>query len=264
MSKQIVLSIVIVSYNTQKITLQCIDSIQKFPPKVPFEVIVVDNNSSDDSKEMLKKKKVILIENSQNLGFSKANNIGIKAAKGKYIMLLNSDTKVTNNVLTELVSFAEDHPDAGLIAPRLLNVDKTVQPSVYNAPTITRAIMQYWLKQGHPLDKYTPEFQEPVKVEMVVAAAVLITQLALKKVGMLKEKYFMYFEDLDYCREVTKAGLSIYYLPSSTITHLHGASGGQSVNKLLIESSKKYFGNMRYYLYTFILWSGQKLQRIFS
>lgn len=264
MSKNIVLSIIIVSYNTQKITLQCIDSINKFPPSVPFEIIVVDNASTDGSQAALNKKKITLIENPKNLGFSSANNIGIKASKGEYVMLLNSDTKIVNNVFDELLQFAKAHPEAGIVAPRLLNEDRSIQPSVYNSPTIIRAINQYWLRNGKPLDKYSPETKNPTPVEMVVAAAILITPVARKKAGLLDEKYFMYFEDLDYCRKVQQAGLAIYYLPSSTIIHLHGASGKAGVNRLLIESSKKYFGSVRYYIYTFVLWSGQKLQKIFS
>lgn len=258
------LSIIIVSYNTKNLTLACIQSIYKFQPNFSFEIIVVDNGSVDGSVEALQKlkKKIVFIKNTKNLGFSKANNVGIKKAQGEYVLLLNSDTEFTTPILDELVQFAEKHPNAGVVAPRLLNPDKTTQASLFRLPSLTRAIQQYWFGVPHVLDKYALTTGDYVEVESVVGAAFLITPEALKKVGLLNEKYFMYFEDLDYCRRVLKNKLKIYYLPKLTLVHHHGASGKSGVNALLIDSSKKYFGSFYYYLYTFVLWSGQTLHHI--
>lgn len=257
------LSIIIVSYNTSELTLSCVRSIYKYAPDFSFEVIVVDNGSTDDTLKKLRKlKEITLIQNNQNLGFAKANNIGIKASKGEYIFLLNSDTEIIAPTFEQLIVFSKEHADAGIVAPRLLNTDKSTQSSIFRLPTVTRAIRQYWLGQKGILDKYSLDGDHEHTVESVVGAAFLITPKARKLVGILDEKYFMYFEDLDYCRRVQEKGLLIYYLPSITVVHVHGASGTGEVSKMLVESSKKYFGSFWYYLYTFILWSGQKLHHI--
>lgn len=260
------LSIIIVSYNTSKLTISCIESIEKFAPTFRFEIIVVDNGSSDNSVSELRKlgKRIVLVENKLNLGFSKANNIGIKRGKGEYFLLLNTDTLLVSRILDELVSFAEENDLAGVVAPRLLNVDKTIQPSCYRLPTLSRAVSQYWFRNKGVLDKYSAKGNKPVEVESVVGAAFLITPKAIKRVGLLNEKYFMYFEDLDYCRLVLKNKLKVYYLPNLKLIHLHGASGNKGVGKLLYDSSKKYFGITTYFVYTFILWSGQKFFSVFD
>ncbi len=236
------LSIIIVDYKTPELVKKCIESIKKTKPKISYEIIVIDNSVD-------------------NRGFAKANNIGIKKAKGKYILLLNSDTLVKPEAIDKLYDFARSREeDAGVVVPRLLNPDGSVQASVFRLPTIWRAIKHYYFGQEKLLDKYIPA--DTVEIESAVMAAFLITPKALKEVGLLNEKYFLYFEDLDYCRRIAKSRLKIYYLPEAEIIHLHGASGG--VNKLLIESAKKYHGIVGYYIYTFILWSGQKLERLFK
>ncbi len=252
------LSIIIINYNTKKITLDCIKSIHNSNPKINYEIIVIDNNSSENFP---KSKDYKLISNSSNLGFSKANNQGINIAKGKYIFLLNSDTIVKKGSIDKLVEFAKTTKDVGVVVPKLLNPDGSIQPSCFRLQTIWLAFKHYFLRQKNLLDKYAPKTSSPITVECAVMAAFLITPEALQKVGKLNEKYFMYFEDFDYCKKVNEAGLKIYYLPDSEIIHLHGASGGK--NKYLIESAKKYHGIVGYYVYTFILWLGQKYDKIF-
>lgn len=237
------LSIIIVNFNTDKLVRDCIASIKKNTKKVKYEIIVIDNSIN-------------------NRGFSKANNIGIKKAKGKYILLLNSDTMVKPYSIDKLYEFAKQKEDAGVIVPRLLNPDGSIQPSCFNLPTMSKAIRQYFLGQTGILDKYYPEGESARQVQAAVMAAFLITPNALKKVGLLSEKYFMYFEDLDYCRKVNEVGLKIYYLPQAEIVHIHGASGGK--NKYLVESAKIYHGFVGYYIYTFVLWLGQKWEKIFK
>ena len=222
------LSIIIVNYKTPELTKKCVESIKKYPPKVSYEIVVIDNSVD-------------------NVGFAKGNNEGIKKAKGKYILLLNSDTEVKKNSIDTMLEFAKKHSDLGAVASRLLNKDGSIQPSCFDFPTIFKITK-----------KYAPESRQVVDV--AVMAAFLITPKCLQKVGLLDEKYFMYFEDFDYCRRIKKAGLKVYYLAEAEIVHIHGASGG--VNKLLIESAKKYHGVLGYYVQTFILWSVQKWQKL--
>lgn len=259
------LSIVIVNYNTAKLTLECIASIKKYSPKFSFEIIVVDNGS--DEKLKLDGKDVRVIRNDSNTGFAKANNQGIDIAKGKYILLLNSDTKVKPETLDRLVDFAEKTHDAGVVAPRLLNSDGSIQNSVFRLPTVWRTIRQYWLGEKGVLDKYAPRGIEVV--EEAVMAAYLITPMCLKKVGKLDERYFFYFEDFAYARKIKELGLKIYYLPTSEVVHYHGASGtkiADSANqwRRLVPSSKIYHGIVAHYLIFFITWSSQKWKKLLN
>lgn len=247
-------SIVIVNFNTEKLVYDCIASVKKNTKKVKYEIIVVDNASDKPIKKIDGAR---FVYNKENLGFAKANNQGIKQSLGKYILLLNSDTVVKNGAIDKLVSFAKEKEDAGVIVPRLLNTDGSIQASCFRFPTISRAFFQYFLGKKGYLDKYIPNTDT---VEVAVMAAFLITPKALEKVGKLNEKYFMYFEDFDYCRKIKETGLKIYYLKNTEVVHIHGASGGK--NKYLVESAKKYYGIVGYYIYTLVLWLGQKWERM--
>ncbi|HWA52040.1 MAG TPA: glycosyltransferase family 2 protein [Patescibacteria group bacterium] len=238
------LSIIIVNFKTDKLVADCVASIKK-NTKVKHEVIVIDNSID-------------------NKGFAKANNIGIDKAKGKYVLLLNSDTVVKKNAIDKLLEFAKTKDDAGVIAPKLLNKDGSVQDSVFYFPTIVNAIKEFWFGQKGLFGLYVPKVNEPIEVDAVVGAAFLITPKALEKVGKLNEKYFFYYEDLDYCREIWKSGLKVYYLPDAEVIHLKGASGKSLANedqqwKRLIPSSKIYNGLVKYYILFFIMWIGQKI-----
>lgn len=269
------LSIIVVNYNTKDLLVDCIDSIKKEGSNLKKEIIVIDNASQDDSKAYLestqfkksgKNLKTKTILNKKNLGFSKANNKGIKIAKGKYILLLNSDTKVKKGALDELIKFVRQTTEAGVVGPRLLNPDGSVQGSCFNFPSFQNAIREYFLGQKGAFGKYAPKENYPIVVDAVVGAAFLITPQALQNVGLLDEKYFFYYEDLDYCRRVKKQGMKVYYLPSSQIIHYHGAAGKTNkdvkVSELLVDSSKKYHGIIGYYILTFILKIGQKWKKL--
>lgn len=224
------ISIIIVNYKTPELTRAAIASIKKYPPKVSYEIIIIDNSKD-------------------NVGFARGNNKGIRKAKGKFVLLLNSDTEVKMGSIDKLYEFAKSHPDAGAVAPKLLNPDGSIQASCFKLPTVFKAS-----------EKYAPKNNQVVDV--AVMAAFLITPECLQRVGLLDEKYFMYFEDFDYCRRIKAAGLKVYYLADAEIVHIHGASRG--ANKLLIESAKKYHGVLGYYIQTFILWLGQKCAKLFS
>ncbi len=254
------LSIIIVNYNTRNLVLGCVDSIKKSKLNLDYEIIVVENSTRD---KLSPSKDYKLIDAKKNLGFSKGNNLGIKNSSGEYILLLNSDTKVKRGSIDKLYAFAVSHEDAGVVAPKLLNEDGSPQGSVFKLPTLMRAVREYWFGEEKFLDKYVPESETALEVESASMAAFLITPEALKKVGGLNEKYFMYFEDLDYSRKVRKAGLKVYFLPDSEIVHLHGKSGESLADKSeqwkrLIPSSKTYHGLINYYLIHIVTWSGQK------
>ena len=268
------LSIIIVNWNTAKLLRDCLDSLKLDPPirrmKLEIEVIVVDNGSTDGSIDEMQSFKTSekqninlkIIKNKGNLGFSKAVNQGIKESTGEVVLLLNSDTIVKKGALKELLDF-EEKVGSVVVGARMLNPDGTVQGSCFYFPTVKRAILEYWLKKKNYFSKYSPAGLDSVEVEAVSGGAMLISRVLIDKIGMLDERYFMYFEDLDFCRRVRKAGYKIYYLPTAEIIHEHGASGKTLVDpadqwKRLIPSSKIYHGWLKHYLISFILWSGQK------
>lgn len=259
------LSIIVGNYNTFKLTYECIRSIYKYPINYSFEVIVVDDASPDGSGMKLKQlerdyKKLKVILNMKNQGFVGTNNKALRISKGDYKLLLNSDTVVKFNSINNLVSFADNTKDAGVVGSRLLNLDGTTQESCYNFPTLFNVINY---------KKFSPTADKPTPVDAVVGAAFLITPKAYKLIGGLNTKYVSYFEDLDYCREVYKRGLKVYYLPDSVITHYHGESFKQLSNssnqwKKLIPSSIAYHGVLKHYLLFLISWTWQKLNRLLN
>ena len=261
------LSIIIVNFETRDLLIGCLNSIEKSDIKTSFEIIVIDNGSSDGSIEGLKEYRknhehLTIIENKSNLGFARASNQGIKYAKGNYTLLLNSDTKVKKNAINKLLDFAKKTPDLGAVGPKFLNTDGTIQGSIFRLPTLGRAVREYWLGEKGLLDKYSLEGKNPIPVEALSMACFLITPNCLLKVGFLNERYFMYFEDLDYCRRIKEKGLKTFYFPEVEIYHYHGASGKKLTEenlqwKRLIPSSKIYHGEIVHYLITFIIKSSQ-------
>lgn len=265
------LSIIIVNYNTKELLQKCLESVFSEERGVrSWEIIVVDNNSTDGTREMVKKlqsqhSELRTIFNKKNEGFAKAINQGIKQSRGEYLLLLNSDIIAKPNSIKRLVDFAEKHPGVGVVGGRLLNSDGSSQGSCFFLPTLWRVVKEFWLgnKRFSVVKKYVPEGKRPSEVEAVTGAVFLIPKRILSKVGFFNERYFMYFEDLDYCRRVRKTGLKIYYLPEAEFIHAHGASGQQipqQTRQWLVGSSKIYHGKLRYYLITFIIWSNQKWQ----
>ena len=256
------LSIVIVSFNTKKILKNCLNSIFQNKFKGELEVIVIDNNSLDGSSLMVKEefKEVILVKNKENVGFAKAVNQGIKKSKGNFVLFLNSDIIVKENSLNLLFDFAKDKDDLGVLGGRLLNKEGSIQGSCYHLPTLWRTIIN-----SESLLKYAPKEEIPIEVEVAIGAVFLIPREIIKKVGLLDERYFIYFEDLDYCRRIKKAGFKAFYLPKAEFIHFHGASGKnipQKTHQWLVESSKIYHGTFKYHLITSILWIKQKWQRV--
>jgi hypothetical protein len=284
------LSIIIVNFNTKQLLERCLQSIQSSTlpcrqaginhQSLIIEVIVVDNGSTDKSVEEIKKwwsttrirsttgiTSLKIIENKENLGFAKAVNQSLRQVQGEYILLLNSDIIVKPKAIEKMVEFAKKHQEAGVISGRLLNPNGSIQGSCYQLPTLSRIIKEFWFKGPSVLSKYAPSGKKLIEVEAVTGAVFLIPRKVKELVGFFDERYFMYFEDLDYCRRVGQSGFKIYYLPTAEFIHAHGASGrnlsGQT-QKWLVKSSQIYHGCLKYYLLSLIIWTGQKCQKIFE
>jgi GT2 family glycosyltransferase len=270
------ISIIIVNFNTARMVVELIRSIVRDESRLELEFIVVDNGSGEEDVHILNTflsafDNAVFIKNNDNLGFAKASNQGIRKANGKYVLLLNSDMVIIHKrVLRKLFDFTQTKEDAGVVAPKLIEKDKrTIQPSCFRFPTIKAAVDEFWCRKEKKFEKYVPGGPMPVAVDAVVGAAFLITPKALKSVGLLDERYFMYYEDLDYCRRVWQKGLKVYYMPGIKIVHYHGASGEKLADsenqwRRLIPSSKIYHGRLKHHLLTGVIWAGQKKQKLFN
>lgn len=263
------LSIIIVTWNTADITLKCIQTIKKYLKNIDYEIIVADNGSSDDTVAKLKKETgIVLIENKANLGFGKGNNIAASKAKGKYLLFLNSDMELIDNQLSNMYQYISQHPEIGLIGPKFLNIDQSDQGSVFPPQSCLNAFKEFWLGQK-TYSKYVPSSKVPVEVFSVSGGAVMIKGSLFEQIGGWDKRYFMYYEDLELCRQVKKMGYQVYYYPQCRFIHRHGASGkslADSANqwRRLIPSSKIYHGYFKHYLLFLITWSGQKFHQLFN
>ncbi len=233
------LSIIIVNWNVKPLLRRCLASVYaSWGGRPGLEVIVVDNASTDGSVPMVRDRfpQVRLLVNEVNRGFPAANNQGIAIARGRYLLLLNPDTEVVGDALSTMVAYADRHPDVGLIGPQLLNPDGSVQSSRRRFPTLPTLFFEStWLQPWAPrrlleryyvLDRPDGEIQE---VDWVTGAAMLARREAVRQVGPLDEGFFMYSEELDWCRRFKAAGWRIVYLPSAQIVHHVGKSSEQVV-----------------------------------
>ncbi len=203
-----------------------------------IEVIVVDNASSDGSVAMVEQEfpQVKLIANRENLGFTVGNNQGIAASQGRYILLLNPDTEVVGDALATMVEYMDEHPIVGVLGPQLLNPDGSIQSSRRRFPTMATAflestILQQWfpnnavLRRYYVLDRPDNDVQE---VDWVTGACLMVRREAIEEVGMLDEGFFMYSEELDWCRRIKAQGWQIIYLPTAKVIH-YGAQSSEQV-----------------------------------
>jgi len=228
------LSIVIVNWNTRELLAQCLDSIPLAIGGLSYEVIVVDNASTDGSQAMVRNRFpwVTLVENAENLGFVRANNQAMALSRGRYVLLLNSDTVAPPQALARMVDFMDHRIDAGAAGPRLLNPDGTFQASYADFPTLlseslSAAGLNRWLYGPyHPSPSPHPnETRQPV--DWVQGACLLVRREALDAIGLLDEGFWMYSEETDLCYRIHQAGWNVYYLPDVEIIHLGGASSRQ-------------------------------------
>lgn len=265
MSSPIDVSVITVTYKSEDHIKNLLDSIADSAPNLKIEVIVIDNYLSDKSLSIAARHhlKPKTIESVENVGFAKAVNQGIKNSTGKYIFLINPDSVLVGKCLKKLYDFAEKTPSIGAVVPRLYYVDGQIQPSVFHLPTIINAIKSYFFGQRQYFGKYIPKGSSPT-VEAAVMAAFLIPRETIEKIGLLDERFFLYYEDVEYCRRLKKNKLPIYYLPSAGVKHIHGASGNfkRHLDSPLAKSAKIYHGSFYSDILNLTLWVGQKYQKV--
>lgn len=230
-------SIIIVNWNTKDLTLQCLESVFKNIKRISYEIYVVDNGSTDGSPAAIKTKfpQVNLIINKENKGFACANNQGIPTAKGKYVLLLNSDTVIFPESIEKMYKFLEETPAAGAVGCELLNEKGERQFSARRYPNIRFALRKYFLidKQAYDYEMHSPPFE----VEALSGACLMVKKEVFTKIGLLDESYFMYSEDIDLCYRIKKAGWSNYFMPNVKIIHLGSKSLGINYHSSIFEYS---------------------------
>jgi N-acetylglucosaminyl-diphospho-decaprenol L-rhamnosyltransferase len=233
------LSIVIVNWNVRELLRHCLHSIFQ-PPTSNFqiEVIVVDSASSDGSVAMVEEEfpQVHLIANSENVGFTVGNNQGIAVSRGRYILLLNPDTEIVGDALATMVEYMDDHPQVGALGPQLLNPDGSIQSSRRRFPALATAflestVLQQWFPHNRVIRHYyvadRPE-DEIQEVDWVTGACLLARRETIEEVGLLDEGFFMYSEELDWCRRAKERGWRVVYLPTARVIH-YGAQSSEQV-----------------------------------
>jgi GT2 family glycosyltransferase len=213
-----------------------------------FEVIVVDNASSDSSADMIRSEfpRAELIANAENRGFAAANNQAITVAKGRYVLLLNSDTIVVDGALDEVVAFADLHPEAGIVTCRVLNKDWTLQPTCFMFPSVLNMFLwATYLSKVFATSRFFGRermvwwHRDDVReVDVATGCFMLVRRQAIEQVGLLDERFFMYGEETDWCHRFKKAGWRILFTPDAEIIHLGGASTRQISSEMFLQYAK--------------------------
>jgi len=232
------LSICIVNWNTVGLLTDCLRSIWEREQEVTFEVIVVDNASRDGSADALREAfpQVCLIANEENVGFARANNQAMEVAEGRYVLLLNSDTRVLPGALAGMVRYADAHPQVGIVGPRLLNPDGTFQRSCWRGfPSVGSALVDaFYLWRLAPRSRLVRSSElldvsgdGPVRVDHVLGACMLVRAEAIREVGGMDGSFFLFLEETDWCYRIARAGWGVHFLPEAQIVHY----GQQSVHK---------------------------------
>jgi len=256
------LSIVIVNWNTKELLANCLESVVgdqssvgsgRWPVNglevnlrsggrvLTTEILVVDNASTDGSPAMVRRRfpQVQLIENLENVGFARANNQAIRRSRGRYVLLLNSDTELHPGALEQMLEYMEDHPWVGACGPQLRNADGTHQISCQPMLTPWR---EFWrltflerIKRRASYDFSQRDFRSPRQVEVLKGACLLVRRAALDQVGLLDEQYFMYTEEVDLCYRLRQAGWQLFWLPQARVTHYGEGSTRQVAEAMYLQ-----------------------------
>jgi len=234
-------SVIIVNWNTCRLTADCIASVYKKNLSVPLEVIVVDNNSSDDSVPWLEQNfpQVDLIRNTTNVGFARANNQAIQKSRGDIILLLNSDTVLkTLEPLQTLAEYFAEHPETAVLGARLLYPDGRVQSLGRHFWSLKKCMQAQLLFMSAPFWQKKHVASDPIEADYVDGAFFAIPRRIVDEVGLMDETFFMYAEDLEWCARIRKSGYRIVVLPEIEVIHFQGASSRQNFSEMLLQSAR--------------------------
>jgi GT2 family glycosyltransferase len=224
---------------------------------IRFEVIVVDNASSDGSADMVRTEfaeKVKLIQNEVNRGFGAAHNQAIAESRGRYVFLLNPDCRIIDdNALRRMVEYMDSHLDIGMLGPKVVYPDGRLQFSARRFPTFAAALFRHTpLGRFFPHNRFVRKYlmedwdhRETADVDWLSGAALMIRKKTIEEIGLLDERFFMYVEDMDWCKRAHMYGWRVVYYPEAEVSHRIGASSDQKVIPMIHEHRKSM---LRYFL----------------
>lgn len=234
-SEEIMISIIIVTFNSEEFIRKCINSILRHTKDVEYEIIVIDNNSQDQTVQILYNEfpDIRLIRNTKNTGFAAANNKGIIRSKGEYIYFLNPDSELEHNAILEMCNFLKRTPDAGAVGSRIEYFDGSLQLSCRRFPnyinvffgrrSIFRSLFpRNKLSRSYMMEDINYTVEQPV--DWVMGASMMVKRDIVFDIGLFDEDYFLFVEDTDLCMRMHKKNMKTYYLPTAKVKHYHGGS----------------------------------------
>lgn len=251
------ISVILVSYNTIEMTKKALDDLFASVGNFKMEVFMIDNASKDNSTEVLRREypNITLIENTQNVGFGRANNQAIPHIRGKYVLLLNTDAFVQPDTLLKTMQFMDAHPKYGMLGVKLLGRDGSLQPSCRYFPTswnifLERTNLKKLFKNTKLIDDMAWDHNSVRNCDWVPGCYALIRKSVIDQVGLFDPRYFLYYEEVDHCLAAKRAGWDVVYYPGTTVVHIGGESAKQEaaissksrqIEALQIESELLYF-----------------------
>jgi hypothetical protein len=236
-------TVIVVTYGGWDRVRTCLQSVFRECAGLSAEVIVVDNASFDGTADRVRREFPLarLVANENNRGFAAANNQGIRASRGRYVLLLNPDTEVHRGAIGAVMEFLEIHPSAWVAGCRLLSADGSLQPSVGPFPSVLEGVLKssflYLLLPENAVISSRRirriEYASPARVDWVMGAFFMVRREAFDGIGLLDEQFFMYSEEVDFCRRVWDAGHEVWYSPAGTVTHYWGGQNSVSSRTFL-------------------------------
>ncbi len=232
------LSIIITAYKKAELLELCIDSIKKnIGNEIDYEIIVADSETEESTSDLMKDKfaDVIFLSNKENQGFGRLVNQGIEESQGEYLFVINHDIIIKGSAIQDLLTFIKNNKSVGLVAPRLINFDGRIQPSAFRFYSWKTIVYRRTFLGKLPFaKKYLDKFLfkkeiakgGTVEVDWVMGSAMMTSRLAIEAVGTFDENFFMYFEDVDWCRRFWENNYKVVYNPAVTVAHYHGKASG--------------------------------------
>lgn len=243
-----VLSIVIVNWNTRDYLRQCLTSIAENPTQAEYEVIVVDNASPDDSAGMVRAEfpNVQLTANTENRGYAEGNNQGMEIARGRCVLLLNPDVQVKPGALDALLDFTESHPDAAAVGCRLVGKDGRVQGSLRSFPEPWGVLFEYaklskLFPRNRRLASYRMtwfDYDREIEVDQPMGSCLLLSRQAIQDIGMFAEEFPIFFNEVDWLYRAKQKGWKVFFTPAAEVIHVGGASTRQRKPAMARESHR--------------------------